>query len=247
MTADSLPFANQQQHNTSRDAKQVLTYKYKEQNGQIRIKGKIKKPEFTLTPIKTGEKTGLQKIAKVGTRRESPLSDDVIGTATSGTTTTPLDMLEATVKDQDAGAITTKASTSISRSHWEDLLQSHGGSKNMFAARDHLADEQEALSPSAFSLNTHNSWSTDTCDKKIDQFYIEHPPPPPCTNGGWRPLAQSRPSYSNLCTPLSRDLVQEAQPQDNIELFAELKRTEDKLAAIEDDKINRRIPMDYSL
>ena len=47
---------------------------------------------------------------------------------------------------------------------------------------------------------------------------------------------------------LTRDLVQEAQPQDNIELFAELKRTEDKLAAIEDDeKINRRIPMDYSL
>ena len=61
-TADSLPFANQQQPNTSRDAKQVLTYKYKEQNGQIRIKEKIKKPEFTLTPIKTGEKTGLQKI-----------------------------------------------------------------------------------------------------------------------------------------------------------------------------------------
>ena len=87
-------------------------------------------------------------------------------------------MLEATVKDQDdhEGAITTKASTSISRSHWEDLLKSHGGSKNMFAARDHLADEQEALSLSAFSLNTHNSWSTDTCDKKIDQFYIEHPP-----------------------------------------------------------------------
>ena len=47
---------------------------------------------------------------------------------------------------------------------------------------------------------------------------------------------------------LTRDLVQEAQPQDNIELFAELKRTEDKLAAIEDDeKINRRIPMDHSL
>ena len=138
-TADSLPFANQQQPNTSRDAKQVLTYKYKEQNGQITIKEKIKKPEFTLTPIKTGEKTGLQKIAKVGTRRESPLSDDVVGTATSGTTTTHLDMLEATVKDQDEGAITTKggkASTSISRSHWEDLLQSHGGSKNMFAARD---------------------------------------------------------------------------------------------------------------
>ena len=44
--------------------------------------------------------------------------------------------------------------------------------------------------------------------------------------------------------PLTRDHVQEAQPQDNIEL----KRTEDKLAAIEDDeKINRRIPMDYSL
>ena len=56
-TADSLPFANQQQPNTSRDAKQVLTYKYKEQNGQIRIKEKIKKPEFTLTPIKTGEKS----------------------------------------------------------------------------------------------------------------------------------------------------------------------------------------------
>ena len=177
-TADSLPFANQQQPNTSRDAKQVLTYKYKEQNGQIRIKGKIKKPEFTLTPIKTGEKTGLQKIAKVSTRRESPLSDDVVGrpTATSGTTTTPLDMLEATVKDQDEGAITSKASTSISRSHWEDLLQSHGGSKNMFAARDHLADEQEALNLSAYSLNTHNSWSTDTCDQKIAQFYIEHPP-----------------------------------------------------------------------
>ena len=48
--------------------------------------------------------------------------------------------------------------------------------------------------------------------------------------------------------PLTRDLVQEAQPQDKIELFAELKRTEDKLAAIEDDEeINRRIPMDYSL
>ena len=76
----------------------TLTHKYKEQNGQIRIEEKIKKPEFTLTPIKTGEKTGLQKIAKVGTRRESPLSDDVVGTATSGTTTTPLDMLEATVK-----------------------------------------------------------------------------------------------------------------------------------------------------
>ena len=29
-TADSLPFANQQQPNTSRHAKQVLTYKYKE-------------------------------------------------------------------------------------------------------------------------------------------------------------------------------------------------------------------------
>ena len=48
--------------------------------------------------------------------------------------------------------------------------------------------------------------------------------------------------------PLTRDPVQEAQPQDNIELFAELKRTEDKLAAIEDDeKINRRIPTVYSL
>ena len=48
--------------------------------------------------------------------------------------------------------------------------------------------------------------------------------------------------------PLTMDLVQEAQPQDNINFFAELKRTEDKLAAIEDDeKINRRIPMDYSL
>ena len=102
-TADSLPFANQQQPNTSRDAKQVLTYKYKEQNGQIRIKEKIKKPEFTLTPIKTGEKTGLQKNAKVGTRRESPLSDDVVGTATSGTTTTPLDMLELRSHSQRPG------------------------------------------------------------------------------------------------------------------------------------------------
>ena len=46
----------------------------------------------------------------------------------------------------------------------------------MFAARGHLADEQEALSLSAFSLNTHNSWSTDTCDQKIDQLYFEHPP-----------------------------------------------------------------------
>ena len=75
------------------------------------------------------------------------MCDDVVGTATSGTTTTPLDMLETTVKDQDEGAITTKASTSISRSHRGDLLQSHGGSKNMFAARDHLADEQEAYLP----------------------------------------------------------------------------------------------------
>ena len=63
------------------------------------------------------------------------MSDDVVGTATSGTTTTPL---EATVKDQDEGTTTTKAYTSISRSHWEDLLQSHGGSKNMFASRDNL-------------------------------------------------------------------------------------------------------------
>ena len=86
-------------------------------------------------------------------------------------------MLEATVKDQDEGAITTKASTSISRSHWEDLLQIHGGSKNMFAARDHLADEQEALSLSAFSLNAHSSWSTDTCDQKLIIFILNPPPP----------------------------------------------------------------------
>ena len=162
--------------------------------------------------------------------------------------TTPLDMLEATVEDQDKGAITTKASTSISRSHWEDLLQSHGGSKNMFAARDHLADEQEALSLSAFSLNTHNSWSTDTCDKKIDHFYIEHPPALMVAGDRWLRADLPIPIYVPP-PPLTRDLVQEVQPQDNIELFAELKRTEDKLAAIEDDeKINRRIPMlDYSL
>ena len=66
--------------------------------------------------------------------------------------------------------------------------------------------------------------------------------------GGDRWLRADLPIQIYVPPPLTRDLVQEAQPQDNIELFAELERTEDKLAAIEDDeKINRRIPMDYSL
>ena len=74
-TADSLPFANQQQPNTSRDAKVAKTGTkltcIKNKMGRSKSRKRFKKTEFTLTPIKTGEKTGLQKIAKVGTRRES--------------------------------------------------------------------------------------------------------------------------------------------------------------------------------
>ena len=48
----------------------------------------------------------------------------------------------------------------------------------------------------------------------------------------------------NLCAP--RDHVQEAQPQDNTDIFAELKQTEDRLAAIAgEEKRNRKISIDY--